>query len=152
MSVSDDSSVTLVKMLPTSFKCFSISTLDADTFMVSTYDHKRPVRTIDVHGSEADFQHTLLPDKTYKLEQSACTYIPSTPGVAKSIVRVVRVVHLLPWTRNFFQLTCPWTSEKNLIFMCLFPNGSSQNRKFTNLFIFYFRNSDHSKSFTQCLT
>ena len=34
------------------------------------------------------------------------------PGVAKSIVRVVRVVHLLLRTSNLFQLTCPWTSEK----------------------------------------
>ena len=70
-------------------------------------------------------------------------------GVAKSIARVVRVVHLLLRTRNCFQLTCPWTSENYFISMCLFPNGSSQNRKFTNLFIFYFRNSDHSKSFTK---
>jgi len=33
-------------------------------------------------------------------------------GVAKSIVRVVQVVHLLLRTSNLFQLTCPWTSEK----------------------------------------
>ena len=71
-------------------------------------------------------------------------------GVAKSIVRVVRVVHLLLRTRNFFQLTCPWTSEKNLLSMCLFPNDSSQNQKFTNLLLFYFRNSDRSKSLTKC--
>jgi len=32
--------------------------------------------------------------------------------VAKSIARVVRVVHLLLRTSNFLQLTCPWTSEK----------------------------------------
>jgi len=40
-------------------------------------------------------------------------------GVAKSIVRVVRVVHLLLRTSNLFQLTCPWTSEKYLILGCL---------------------------------
>jgi len=40
-------------------------------------------------------------------------------GVAKSIVRVVRVIHLLFWTSNLLQLTCPWTSEKNLISGCL---------------------------------
>jgi len=33
-------------------------------------------------------------------------------GVAKSIVRVVRVVHLLLRTSYLFHLTCPWTSEK----------------------------------------
>jgi len=37
----------------------------------------------------------------------------------KSIVRVVQVVDLLLWTSNLFQLTCPWTSEKNLISGCL---------------------------------
>ena len=37
----------------------------------------------------------------------------SESRVAKSSVHVVRVVHLLFPTRNFFQLTCLWTSEKN---------------------------------------
>jgi len=64
----------------------------------------------------------------------------SPPGVAKSIVRVVRVVHLLLRTSNFFQLTCPWTSEKILYrSMCLFPNDSSRNRKFTNSSLFLFQ-------------
>jgi len=40
-------------------------------------------------------------------------------GVAKSIVRVVRFVHLLLRTSNLFQLTCPWTIEKTLISWCL---------------------------------
>jgi len=78
MSVSDDSSVTLVKRLPTSFLCFTLSPVDADTFMISTINHERPVRTIDVHGNEGDFKHKLLPDKTYKTDESTCTYIPST--------------------------------------------------------------------------
>jgi len=77
MSVSDDSSVTLVKMLPTSFMCFTVSLLDSDTFMVSTFNHEQPVQTVDVHGNEGDFQHKLLPNKTYKIDESACTYIPS---------------------------------------------------------------------------
>jgi len=41
-------------------------------------------------------------------------------GVAKSIVRVVRVVHLLLRTSNFLQLTCPWTSEKNILYLCVY--------------------------------
>ena len=40
-------------------------------------------------------------------------------GVAKSIVHVVRVVHLLPQTSNFLQLTCPWTSEK-ILYLCVY--------------------------------
>jgi len=78
MSVSEDSSVTMVKILPTSFTCFSISPMDADTFMVSTINHDRPFLSIDVHGNEGEFKHKLLPDKTYKINESACTYLPST--------------------------------------------------------------------------
>ena len=40
-------------------------------------------------------------------------------GVAKSIVRDVRVVHLLLWTSNIFQLTCPWTREK-ILYLCVY--------------------------------
>ena len=58
-------------------------------------------------------------------------------GVAKSIVRVVRVVHLLLRTSNFFQLTCPWTSE-NILYLCVFiENYSSRNRKYTNFSLFF---------------
>jgi len=43
----------------------------------------------------------------------------SRSGVEKSIVCVARVVHLLLWTRNFFHLTCPWTSEK-ILYLCVY--------------------------------
>jgi len=85
MSVSDDSSITLLKTLPTSFGCDNISPMDADTFMVSTYDHERPVRTIDLQGNEGDVQHKLLPDKAYTLDESACIYIPSTNTLVFSV-------------------------------------------------------------------
>ena len=78
MSVSDDSSVTLLKTLPTSFCCDNISPMYADTFMVSTNDHERPICSIDVQGNVEDVQHKLLPDKINDICESACTYIPST--------------------------------------------------------------------------
>jgi len=78
MSVSGDNTFTLLKTLFTSFNCGSISLLDGDTFILTTYNHERPVRTIDVHGNEGEFQHKLLPDKNFKLATSACAYIPST--------------------------------------------------------------------------
>jgi len=52
--------------------------MNADTFMVSTYYHERPVRTIDLQGNVGDIQHKLLPDKSYGLFESACTYISFT--------------------------------------------------------------------------
>ena len=52
--------------------------------------------------------------------------IGTSAGVEKSIVRVVRVVHLLLRTRHFFQLTCPWTSEKSYIYVFIFKIESLQ--------------------------
>ena len=78
MSVSDDSSITMLRTLSTSFCCYSISSMDTDTFIVSTYFHERPVRTIDIQGNEGDIQHKLLPDKAYGPFESACTCISST--------------------------------------------------------------------------
>ena len=52
--------------------------MDADTFIVSTFYHERPVRTIDIQGNVGDIQHKLLHDQTYDPFQSACTYISST--------------------------------------------------------------------------
>ena len=78
MSVSENNSITLLKTVSTTFNCLNISTTSDDTFLISTVDHPRPVRTIDVDGNEGDIQHELLPDKSYKIDKSACTYIPST--------------------------------------------------------------------------
>jgi len=77
MSVSENSTITMLKEITTTFTCDSISLLDVDTFMVGTYDHRPPVCTIDVDGNEAEVQHKLLPDKTYTFCASACSYIPS---------------------------------------------------------------------------
>jgi len=51
--------------------------MDGDRFILSTIDHPRPVRTITIHGQEGDVQHAGLPDKTYKLNESMCTYVES---------------------------------------------------------------------------
>jgi len=77
MSVSENSTITMLKEITQTFKCDSISLLDVDTFMVGTYGHRPLIRTIDIDGNEGEVQHKLLPDKTYKLGKSACTYIPS---------------------------------------------------------------------------
>jgi len=75
MSVSRSNNISLVRTLRTSFPCFSISPMDDDSFVVSTFDHKDSVRTITVHGQEGHIQHAGLPDKTYKVDESKSTYI-----------------------------------------------------------------------------
>jgi len=68
-------------------------------------------QTIGRHG----WIHTCM-GRNYTTQQyTSCCFQPQLErqsGVAKSIFRVVRVVHSLLRTRNLFQLTCPWTSEK----------------------------------------
>jgi len=51
--------------------------MDDDRFILSTFDHPRPVRTITVQGQEGDVQHAGLPDKMYKFGESKCTYVES---------------------------------------------------------------------------
>jgi len=81
MSVDQNSTVKMLKEIKTSFSCFSISLLEAGTFMVSTYNHRNAICTIDVDGNEGDVQHQILPDKIYKVDMSACTVIPSNKTV-----------------------------------------------------------------------
>ncbi|KAH3870645.1 hypothetical protein DPMN_033833 [Dreissena polymorpha] len=46
--------------------------------VVSTYDDPRPARMISVDGVESDFEHSLtFPLKTYKGDESKCTYVQS---------------------------------------------------------------------------
>jgi len=78
MLVSKESNITLQRTLATSFACSTISPLDADTFVTSTANHPRPVRTITVQGKEGGIQHRLKPGKTYTMNNSTCTYLPST--------------------------------------------------------------------------
>ena len=81
MSVSKNSTITMLKEITTTFLCDSISLLDVDTFLVGTYGHRPPICTIDVEGNEREVQHKLLPDKTYRLGESACVYIPLTETI-----------------------------------------------------------------------
>ena len=99
MSVSKESNVTVQRTLTTTFGCSTISLLDADTFVISTTNHPRPVRTITVQGREGDIQHRHIPDKTYTVYDSTCTYVPST----KTLVFVV--------------------TYQNTVYMCDIPSG-----------------------------
>ena len=78
LMVASDSTLTVVKTVSTSFSCFSISLLDADTFLVGTYNHPKPVRTITIRGTEGELSNASVPNKTYDIDKSTCTYIPST--------------------------------------------------------------------------
>jgi len=78
MFVSKESNITVQNMFTTSFGCSTISPLEADTFIIGTANHPRPVRTITIQGKEGDIQHRLLTNGTYTEYNSACSYVPYT--------------------------------------------------------------------------
>ncbi|XP_052784435.1 uncharacterized protein LOC128220193 [Mya arenaria] len=77
LTVSVDNTITLMKTLTPSTYCYSICPLNDRTFVVSTVGDPRPARKIDVDGKESDFDNVKFPGKTYKIDESKCTYIPS---------------------------------------------------------------------------
>ncbi|KAH3801502.1 uncharacterized protein LOC127839927 [Dreissena polymorpha] len=78
LSVSTDNTITLTREIKTSSWFFSICCMSPSNMVVSTYNDPRPVRMISVDGVETDFDHILtFPKKTYKVDESACTYVQS---------------------------------------------------------------------------
>jgi len=78
LTVSDGNNISLVRTMNTSFNCFSISALETDSFLVSTFDHPQPIRAITVQGQEGDLQNANFPSTVYTLEGNKSTYITST--------------------------------------------------------------------------
>ncbi|KAH3803842.1 hypothetical protein DPMN_132110 [Dreissena polymorpha] len=78
LSVSTDNTITLTREINTTSTFYSICCMSPSNMVVSTYDDPRPVRMISVDGVETDFDHILtFPKKTYKVDESACTYVQS---------------------------------------------------------------------------
>ncbi|XP_052221773.1 uncharacterized protein LOC127838220 [Dreissena polymorpha] len=78
LSVSTDNTITLTRQIKTSSSFYSICCMSPYNMVVSTYDDPRPVRMISVDGVESDFDHFLtFPMKTYKVDESRCTYVQS---------------------------------------------------------------------------
>ncbi|KAH3797540.1 uncharacterized protein LOC127838835 [Dreissena polymorpha] len=76
LSVSTDNTITLTREINTTSLFDSICCMSPSNMVVSTYNDPRPVRMISVDGVESDFDYFLtFPMKTYKLDESACTYV-----------------------------------------------------------------------------
>jgi len=89
LTVARDNSITPLTTISTSFSCFSICPIDKDTFLVGTVRHSPPVRTVTVQGQEGYVQPGSLPNKTYKLGESWCTFVQHV----KTVVFVDRFAH-----------------------------------------------------------
>ncbi|KAH3870647.1 hypothetical protein DPMN_033835, partial [Dreissena polymorpha] len=78
LSVSTDNTITLTRQIKTSSKFDSICCMSPSNMVVSTYHDPRPARMLSVDGVESDFDHFLtFPMKTYKVDESRCTYVQS---------------------------------------------------------------------------
>ncbi|KAH3803485.1 hypothetical protein DPMN_131746 [Dreissena polymorpha] len=75
LSVSTDNTITLTRQIKTSSEFFSICCMSPSNMVVTTYDDPRPARMISVDGVESDFD--MFPMKTYKGNESMCTYVQS---------------------------------------------------------------------------
>ncbi|KAH3870487.1 hypothetical protein DPMN_033675 [Dreissena polymorpha] len=78
LSVSTDNTITLTREINTTSKFDSICCMSPSHMVVSTLDDPRPARMVSVDGVESDFDHFLtFPMKTYKVDESKCTYVQS---------------------------------------------------------------------------
>ncbi|XP_052784980.1 uncharacterized protein LOC128220573 [Mya arenaria] len=91
LTVDSKNKITLMRKLTTSSCYFSICPLNDRTFVVSTWDDPRHARMIDVDGHESDFDKVKFPSKTYKGDESKCTYISSR----SSLVMLDRYAHIV---------------------------------------------------------
>jgi len=131
--VAKDSNITPITTITTSFPCRSICPIDKDTFLVGTIDHSPPVRTVTVQGQEGYVQHGSLPNKTYKFEESWCTFVQHE----KTVVLVDRFAHSV----HFYNLDNGTTTtvqngdirepegvcsggDRGSVFLCSSGNGS----------------------------
>lgn len=73
LHISKTNDISLTRKLKTKAKYDSICLMNETTFLVSTYDHGRPLRTITLEGEEKDFNY--LPEFNYFASESTSTYI-----------------------------------------------------------------------------
>ncbi|KAH3812800.1 uncharacterized protein LOC127836639 [Dreissena polymorpha] len=77
LSLSTDHIIRMRRTIHTSSKFSSICCESPFKMIVSTYDDPRPARMLSVEGVESDFDNVELPYETYKVGESACTYVQS---------------------------------------------------------------------------
>ncbi|XP_052783091.1 uncharacterized protein LOC128219322 [Mya arenaria] len=93
LKVCNGNTITLMKTLTISTYCFSICPLNDRTFVVSTWNDPRPARMIDMDGKVSDFNNVQFPEKTYMINESRGTYIPSINTVVLT-ARYANTVYL----------------------------------------------------------
>ncbi|KAH3733488.1 uncharacterized protein LOC127850541 [Dreissena polymorpha] len=89
--VTSDNVIVLTKEINTTSSFLCIDYMSPSNMVVSTYDDPRPVRMITVGGVESDFNQVRFPNKTYKTDESMCTYVQSK----NTLVLTDRYAHIV---------------------------------------------------------
>ena len=63
--------------LPPNMMVDSISPFYNGSFVLSTYDHNKPVRIVDVNGNYTFFNGIAFPKTRYSIDKCQCTFIAS---------------------------------------------------------------------------
>ncbi|KAH3812807.1 uncharacterized protein LOC127836643 [Dreissena polymorpha] len=77
LSMSPGNVIRLTKKIKTSTYVDSICCMTPTDMVVGTFNHSSPARMITHTGVESDFDHVLFEKKTYRRDDSKCTYVPS---------------------------------------------------------------------------
>ncbi|KAH3870582.1 hypothetical protein DPMN_033770 [Dreissena polymorpha] len=77
LSVSKDNLIRLTRIINTTSKFYHISCMSPLRMAVISYDDHRPARMLSVDGVKSDFDHVTFHVKTYKIDESMCTYVQS---------------------------------------------------------------------------
>jgi len=65
LSVSKTNTISLTRLVVTTFPGLTISKIDTQSFLVGTYDKGKPLRTVDILGNEGYMANVSLPMTTY---------------------------------------------------------------------------------------
>ncbi|XP_052260664.1 uncharacterized protein LOC127864815 isoform X2 [Dreissena polymorpha] len=77
LSVSPGSDIGMTRTIQTSTDVFSICCMTPTDMVVSTHNDTDQVRKITQSGVVSYFDHGLVPNKRYKIDESKCTYVIS---------------------------------------------------------------------------
>ena len=123
LHISKTNHITLTRTITTTAQYYSICLMNDTTFLVSTYNDKRPLRMITLTGEEKDFDN--LPEKQYNIGYSKSTYIRDR-DIMVLTDRLDNTVYMYDNKKGRCELRCAVKDEliKEPTGVCQGPNNS----------------------------
>ena len=123
LHISKTNHITLTRTLTTTAWYYSICLMNDTTFLVSTFEDKRPLKMITLTGEETDFDN--LPEKQYAVGYSKSTYIHDRDIMVRTDV-LDNTVYMYDNKKGRCELRCAVKDEliKEPTGVCQGPNNS----------------------------